>query len=254
MKKHRLLIIGLMVIFMSSFISAVQVCEDYDNFSNGSLDLNKWEEISPTISEHLVQNGVYHTAQITSSDRRVSLNVKNRQFSSGDIIEYDVNYISGNGNRISRAYLDNGNVHRTLVGYWNAIAGVGNDLGLYHIKVNFTNNGADIEITRPDESIGTLILVSPGTNHTYGFTTRTGGNGIVHMDYDNVVVCSEQEDPEPPQIDLEQRVFELEQRFEGMENKTTLIEGSLIELQEFFDNFVGNFEEFLNGLPRGLLN
>src|SRR3989344_7353772 len=100
MKKYALF--GLMFIFSLGIVSAVQVCETYDDFSSGVLNLSKWEvrqdiEGQPLMDRYGVENEggfVFHTEQNTSGDKRTYL-VPKYKFGVGDRFEYDVNMSSG---------------------------------------------------------------------------------------------------------------------------------------------------------------
>jgi hypothetical protein len=241
----KIFLLSIFLISLIGFASAEQVCEVYDDFSNGSLDLTKWEEVSPTIDEHFVQNQVYHTAQLTASDKVILLKMKDKLFSVGDTLEYDVNYVNGEGNRQTRIQL-NDDVRYSLFGFWNTIedAGVSNDLGNYHVKITFLENEVLNEITLPNGTITHTRpdghLPSSGIEHSFGIVTRTGHNGIVHMNYDNFIICSEKLLDEN---DLEQRIAELENRVQELENKTSALE-----------TLVDKIVEFINKLPKGLRN
>ncbi|MBI4155060.1 hypothetical protein HY498_03175 [Candidatus Woesearchaeota archaeon] len=241
---NKWLLLILFVILNSFYV--LGATEVYDDFSSGGLDINKWNEIPGSdinnlfIDEHYVDtiNEVYHTIQLTPEDRAITLEIKNRTFASGDIIEYDVNYIDGSGNRISRINVDN--ILISIFGFWNSVddGGVGNDFGRYHIKITFTEEGANPEITLPNGIIKTTRgnLSSPSLEHTFGFQTRTGHNGIVHMDYDNVVIITTE--PEP---NLEERVEELENRVNELEEKA-----------EEHESLLQKIIDFIKQLPEGL--
>ena len=164
----------------------------YDDFSSGTLDPNKWFESTQTMfhDEHFVNpaEGAYHTAHLNESDRETVLMFNNYIFYPGDSLEYDMNYAGGNGNRIHIVDLDNDYRWLGQVGYWNGIEPGGNDPGLYHANVEFDNSGANLFITRPDNSEFFRRLNSSSQQHTFGFGTRTGHNGLAHMDYDNVYI------------------------------------------------------------------
>ncbi|MBI2628621.1 hypothetical protein HYW74_00885 [Candidatus Pacearchaeota archaeon] len=234
---EKYLIISLLITLSIFSVSATQVCETYDNFSSESLNTNKWIEIDGGLDEFGVNEseGVYHTAQFNQSDKRVTLQV-NRIFIPGDIIEYDVNYINGSGNRRHTINVDGISDSWSLFGFWNTISdgGVGNDFGLYHIKINFTEQGVSDKIILPNGTIVFTIpdgkLPSPGSNHSFGLVTSTGHNGIVHMDYDNVVICLEQQEP----TDLEVRLTELEGRVNELEDKINLLEELINNLKSYF--------------------
>ncbi len=164
----------------------------YDDFSSGILDPNKWFESTQTMfhDEHFVNpsEGAYHTAHLNESDRETVLMFNNYTFNPGDILEYDMIYSGGSGNRIHIVDLDNDYRWLGQVGYWNGIEPGGNDFGLYRAKVEFDNSGANLFIRRPDNSQFFRRLNSTRQQHTFGFGTRTGHTGLVHMDYDNVYI------------------------------------------------------------------
>lgn len=188
-------------------------CEYYDTFSSETLDGSKWVEVVATdvgqgyvlemTDEHYVENGVYHTAQVMPQeegtcrkDRGTGLVFKNMTnnmtFNHGDTVEYDVNYISGAGNRISTMIL-NDNLYNGssnfFLGYWIHTEG-NNDYGTHHIKITFLSEGVNVTFTRPNNDESTHFYDEyPAEEYTFGIVTRTGHNGLVHMDYDNVVIC-----------------------------------------------------------------
>lgn len=183
------------------------VCNLYDDFSSETLDTNKWEILPnnqnwPLTDEYFIKDGIYHMAQLNTRPAATGLEIINKIFYPGDVVEYDVNYISGSGNRVHTISL-NGLSHQwALIGFWNTIqdGGVGNDLGMWHVKITFIENGVITEMTKPDGTRGTSIycptgfcyLNSPGSEHTLGIVTGLGHNGLVHMDYDNVIICTEE--------------------------------------------------------------
>lgn len=201
----KLWIIGVLAIFMI-MPNVNATCEIYDDFSSGTLDTNKWVEIIATdmgtgmIDEHYVIDGVYHTAQVNIGDGGTALVFKDMTFKYGDIIEYDVNYISGSGNRISTIML-NGDAYSTaFLGWWNTLSdgGNSNEYGIHHVKLTFLGlEGVKVELDRPNGDYHTWITVpskwgyAPTEEYVVGIVTRTGHNGLVHMDYDNVVICTD---------------------------------------------------------------
>lgn len=165
----------------------------YDDFSVNILDTKKWQEIPGSdlnnlfVDEHFVDysKNVYHTAQLNPADRGVTIQITNHTFVSGEVLEYDINYLSGSGNRISVIDLDSKTKHIGVIGYWNKIEPGGNDFGLYHVIVEFGNNEANITITKPDDSISKMRFGSIGNAHSIGIGTRTGHDGVVSINYDN---------------------------------------------------------------------
>lgn len=198
------------MVFLITITSAIQVCETYDDFSSNNLDATKWIETTMTIDEHFIDGveGAYHTAQLNPADREVTLRSL-RNFIAGETFEYDVNYQSGSGNVLSRIIVNSMTGDTGLqtsecegqrfatggaVGFWNGLSCVGESInGLYHIKVSFFDNHVDTIFTDPK---GNVISYEPIFSPTLSpyiveIQTRTGHNGIVHIDYDNFVICRE---------------------------------------------------------------
>ncbi|MEK6888521.1 MAG: PEP-CTERM sorting domain-containing protein [Nanoarchaeota archaeon] len=177
----------------------------YDDFNSGSLNSLKWTEYpgSNLTTEQLTEHGVsiseegipYHTASGIVADRGTALEMKGKTFTPGDFVSYNVNYVSGEGNRISTIRIDGNGTYTSLFGFWNSLGdgGVGNDFGKYSVRLNFLEGGIYPEITIPSGEVRTTRTIIPyptsGINdHTFGIVTRTGHNGMAHMDYDNFFV------------------------------------------------------------------
>lgn len=194
------MILGLITLFgvSKAFTTPIQKSPNsfrlYDNFNQEVLDVLKWVESTSSMfhDEHFVSKieTAYHTAQLNEADKETVLLFKDLQFSSGDKVKYDLNYSSGSGNRIHIIDLDNNYRWLGQLGYWNGIEPGGNDFGVYHILVEFDSLGANVTITRPDGTSLIRRLDSPNEQHTLGFGTRTGHNGLVHIDYDDVYINS----------------------------------------------------------------
>lgn len=220
-----LVIVIVLVVGLLNVVNAEIVCETYDDFSSGSLEEEKWEEIGGSdvnslfVDEHLVEDETYHTANLNQADKGVTLKLKGHTFLPGEVVEYDIEYIGGSGNRISIVDLDDNYRWLGQIGTWND---AGDNFGTFHFKVEFDNQGADVIITKPDETTITKRLDSLGETHTFGFGTRTGHNGLVHMDYDNVIICSDE--PEPS----------LEERIAALEERVTLLELLNQRLKNYF--------------------
>ena len=200
-------------------VNAITLCKTYDDFSSVSLNSSKWLEIpgsdinSLFVDEHYVNSteGRYHTTQLSESDRGVTLQIRNHNFSAGETLEYDVYYNSGSGNVLSRINVNSlwgdtglqtpacdgqGFATGGAVGYWNGVSCVGQDLkGKYHVKISFFNDSINVNFTNPNNAV---IAYSPvfysSQPFTVGVSTRTGHDGVTHMDYDNFAVCSEMPD------------------------------------------------------------
>ncbi len=179
----------------------------YDDFSKG-LDTTKWVE-SGTLDQYFVdsEKSVYHTAQLTPADGQATLKIL-REFKAGETIEYDVNYLENSGNSLSRIIINEqagdaglqtsscegqGFATGGAIGYWNGLSCVGQSVnGLYHVKVDFLDDHVDVAFRDPN---GNVVAYSPIFSQTTPpyiaeIQTRTGQNGIVHMDYDNFIVTT----------------------------------------------------------------
>ena len=184
------------IIFILSlvlFLGVVSVSAAlYDNFSSGRLDDTKWEikqdtEGQPLMEEYGVMNEennwVFHTQQKTAEDRRVYLFPK-RQFTTGDLIEYDVNLISREGTYAQMVLLTGDQYIRISIR--GPSAGF-DELGVAHMKLEFQENNLHIERTTPSGNllIDNLALTNQNGDYELYIGSFTGGGSKVHMDYDN---------------------------------------------------------------------
>jgi hypothetical protein len=191
------------LIFMTIlFIGAVSAyaCYTYDDFSSGSLDTGKWEirqdvEGEPLMEEYGVLNEsgfVFHTQQNTIGDRRVYLFPK-RTFTTGDILEYDFNVISKEGNYGQMVLLTGDQYIRMgIMGYSSGVQGY-DELGLSHTKIEFQKNNLHLIRTAPSGLvlIDDLTLTNENGSYELYIGSFSGHNGRTHIDYDNFVLCSE---------------------------------------------------------------
>ena len=187
-------------------------CEYYDTFSSETLDMNKWSEFVLTMSEHHIEDDVYHVAQTSvCGGRKIVLLTMNRTFESGDSVEYDINYVSGYNNSVSTMMLipknttlnmNNINGHiisniddynSTLIGYLNGVYEEGNnDYGSYHMKLNFSDEGMYSELTKPDYSTYTHFWDGyVAEEHIFSVVTFVRPNSLIDIDYDNFVICKD---------------------------------------------------------------
>jgi len=95
---------------------------------------------------------------------------------------------------------NNNGMQAALFGYWNGdYFCAGNTFGNYHVRIQFTQQGIKTTVTKPDGNIvsctGFDSLIQPAQQYNFAFITRTGHNGIVHMDYDNVYITKKIETP-----------------------------------------------------------
>ncbi len=211
MNTFRLLVSVTFFIFLISFVSAEQVCQTYEDFSSGILDESKWEvrqdiEGQPFMDEYGVrlENGdyVFHTQQNTSEDKRVYL-VPKYKFGVGDRLEYDVSMNSGANVNL----LVGGSCSRCAFGI------IPSSVGNHHVAVIFNSDQIAVEVD--NNFLGNAPIGSPEHVHDLYIGAMFGN----HIDFDNFVICSEQ--TSPPQNDLEQRIIQLEERIQEIENRTS---------------------------------
>ena len=188
--------------------------EMYDDFSSGVLSPTLWAETQdpegqPFMGQHYVDptNLYYHVENIGTHDQRIVLNLVGHTFQPGDKLEYDVDYVSGSGNRAIVLFINGAPTDRLVqtsnpygggsIGFNGQAFLAGNQFGQYHIKIMFATTGVHLEITRPDSSIYTETL--PITTWNYAGNTysssppwnigfETWSNGAIQANYDNFVI------------------------------------------------------------------
>jgi hypothetical protein len=141
----------------------------------------------------------YITKQLNEGNSALQLEMDYTP-SAGDVIEYDVDYLSGSGNHMSRIVI-NGNYLDEhcwevwngsgcgAIGYWNGVHGFGDELGTYHMKVVFSNTGVEVTATTPSNAVkeAAMNITSPAS---FGVESHSGHNGLFHFDYYNFRVIS----------------------------------------------------------------
>src|SRR3989344_4729996 len=141
----------------------------YDDFSSGVLDSNKWVARnfrSEGFIDLTEDGGVYHMALDTPLGGELGFSNSwlyfNRDFSPGDIIELDVNYVSGGGGR-----------HHFRVGGTLMVIGVLDnngvsigftENGLYHVKVEFLPEN-NLNIVYPELQYKVTFTDTYGQEH-----------------------------------------------------------------------------------------
>ncbi|MFA5992443.1 MAG: hypothetical protein WC796_01920 [Candidatus Pacearchaeota archaeon] len=197
----RKLVVGVLFAFLLvGIVSAVQVCENYDNFNSGSLDSSKWTikqdiEGQPLMDEGTIlnENGfVFHTKQNTPTDRRIYL-VPNYAFKSGDVFEYDLNVVSYDGVYGSLVLLTGDLYARLGIVGQNGGPQPFNELGLTHVILNFSQNNLQLTRISPSNQSYIQNIALPIQNGTYGLYVGSfsGSNGVAHIDYDNFKICKD---------------------------------------------------------------
>jgi hypothetical protein len=191
---------GLAAICLSQEARGVMIL--YDDFSSGSLNTGKWTESlfnGPPFPEiHAVNSGKYEIIQSTAGDHTIILS-PNRQFSAGDVFQFDLTYNLGSGNNsvnflLNNEYIPIVNPNPTpgpgsgTIGYWNGIPDAGNAFGTYNVKESFFSDRVEQTITRPDST--TLSHTFSGASHpyTFGINPHTGDNGTMSFSVDNAYI------------------------------------------------------------------
>ncbi len=246
----KLALLGIFIFLLTGFASAAQICETYDGFESGSLDTIKWEVRQDIEGQSLMDeygvideegNFAFHTKQNSAGDRRVYLFPK-KQFTTGDSIEYDANLISREGTYAQMVLLTGDQSIR--IGMRGTDAGF-DEIGMAHMKLIFQENNLAIERKTP---LGNLLidnLALTNTNGTYELYigSFSGSNGIVHIDYDNFVLCREEIFEEP---NLEKRIAVLEQKVEDLEHKNEELDNRVSSLEKLVRKII----RFIRDLPR----
>jgi len=195
----------------------------YDNFSSGTLNPALWQirqdpEGQPLTELYGLENGSFFAQNITNSDMRTVLSLTGHVFQPGETLDYDVNYVSGTGNRVMVIFIDGGPLDRNNVGtipYGGGSIGhngqdfvAGNTPGIYHVRLGFQSGGLNVDITRPDNSLYTEFFQNStfsygGQNHRiaapFNMGFETWSNGSIRAEYDNFYI---NEVPAPPAIGL----------------------------------------------------
>ncbi|MHA1801205.1 MAG: hypothetical protein ACTSWJ_05650 [Candidatus Heimdallarchaeaceae archaeon] len=193
----KLLILAVVLLSFSTVMAGYV----YDDFSGSTLNLTKWSLSKKTDYEFPDEysidtiNGVYQIKE--SNNQHLVLEIIDHDFQSGDFLEYDIYYQSGSGNILSYIILNDIETYDYSqiggIGWLNGDKYMGNDPGYYHMRLTFTSNGANIEVTRPDSSLffGTLTGFTPPYKFALGtiaFGPATGEGGLLHFDYDNFII------------------------------------------------------------------
>ena len=223
------------LVLLISFVSSTQVCQVYDDFSSGVLNTSKWEvrqdvEGQPFTDEYWVDSGLqnFHTQQNTIGDKRVYL-VPKRNFTTGNILEYDFNVISKEGNYMQMDLLTGNQYIRVgIMGYIGGVQGY-DELGISHIKIEFQENNLHLERTSPSNVNLIDNLALTNTNGNYELYIGSVFTNPSHIDYDNFKLCTEV--PEPT---LEERIIALEQKVTELENRITLLETLINKMKNWF--------------------
>ena len=187
--------IAMFFIFSIYSIMALTTYASYADFSSGVLDSSKWEvrqdvEGQPLMDEYGVmeENGnyVFHTQQNEIGDRRTYLFPKHI-FTTGDVLEYDFNVISKEGNYGQMVLLTGDQYIRVgIMGYSSGVQGY-DELGWSHVKIEFQKNNFHLTRTSPSGLVlvDDLYLSNADGDYELYIGSFSGHNGRTHIDYDN---------------------------------------------------------------------
>lgn len=134
-------------------------------------------------------DGMFHTIiNESGKDHNIVFDLS-EPFYKGDSLEYDLNYISGSGNRVHIIFINM--VKRdspSPVGYWNGDMLAGNSPGRYRINVTFLEDYFRLSMMSPDGNIFEKYFNLTVYSEPYmiSLSTKTGYDGTVHMSYGNL--------------------------------------------------------------------
>ena len=201
MKNKNILIF--LIIFFINFISAVQICEVYDDFSSGVLDNSKWEirqdpQGQPFTDEYGIieedGNFIFHIQQNEIGDRRTYL-VPKYHLKLGESWKYTFNIVHKEGNYGMAVQLKGGEFNGfplIMIGYVNGQINL-DEFGWHHTIINFSGNRFDT-LT---ESVSNQFYSTtwPAQNESGDYEIYIGAfsghNGRMHIDFDNFKICKE---------------------------------------------------------------
>lgn len=195
----------MLILFSLSFSSAKIVCNVYDDFNLGNLNLESWSELPygayPFADEHFVDvdNGIYRVRQFNGGGAGVSLEPK-RFFSDGDKFSYEVTYVSGAGNFLTLPLINNKFVttleqvcdfaYCGAIGYWNSETDLGFVPGTYSINYEFFKNSVKMTTVKPDGDVVINNFIGVTEPFILDFSSRTDSNGLMDLYFDNFKICT----------------------------------------------------------------
>jgi len=194
------------IFFISFSVSAYAETTVYDDFSGPELDLSKWfisEKSNPNVQgppdeywiDTIIHN--YHTQQYSEKEVELIMTAA-REFYPGERVEYDVTKNSGSGNHLSMMFIDYDGYKYPddrpgyVFGYWNGDKGAGNYEGNYHITLEFFDDYAVLDVSGPNGTSTHQIINDISIPYEFSFVSRTGHNGMFHIDYDNFVITTKE--------------------------------------------------------------
>lgn len=184
----------------------------YDDFSAPTLNTDKWDVRQDVEGQPLMDEGFvdqvsqnFHMQQNTIGDRRTYL-VPKMQFKTGDVIEYNLDVVSKEGNYGAMALLTGDQYWRIgICGFNNTVQGF-DELGTSHVRIEFQENNLAIRRESPSGvvSFDNLSLTNPNGDYELYLGAFSGHNGRTHMDFDNFYLDNTRAEktPEPSSLAL----------------------------------------------------
>ena len=178
----------------------------YDDFSASTLNSEKWDVKSDVEGQPMMdvfgldtslQN--FHMQQNFIGDRRTYL-VPKHSFTTGDVIEYDFNVISKEGNYMQMDLLTGDQYIRLgIMGYVSGVQGY-DEFGTSHVRVEFQEGNLALRRESPSGLVlfDNLSLTNQNGDSTLYIGAGSGHNGKTHMDFDDFYLSTQRDDiPEP---------------------------------------------------------
>lgn len=255
MDNKNLLTAGILIIlsiFLINFISAAQVCQIYDNFSSGSLNVSKWQisqDVEGQPFTDLYQVNItlnnFQMQQTTTGDKRTYL-VPKHTFTIGDVLEYDFNVVSKTGNYMQMDLLTGDQYIRLgIMGNLNGVQGY-DELGVSHVRIEFQKNNLHLTRTEPSGIVLTNDLPLTNANGSYELYIGVVFTNSAEIDFSNFKLCTE-----VPTPTLEERIGLLESWKQIIEDwRTSTINTLTILTSKISDltNKVNNNEQRITAL------
>ncbi len=176
----------------------------YDNFSDNTLNISKWETYYSSTSADIrlpfVVNTTTHTLEIFQDtppehmvDKEFGIRLTNYTFVPGDIMKFDLNYTHNSFYNIINIIYDRFPAEDSISRLGNqTVITDGTEIGLYHYKITFiTRSQLYVELEKPG---GTKITryynVSSPSTATFRIFIAVKPETIMRADLDNFVIQS----------------------------------------------------------------
>jgi len=243
MKKYIILVFALL--FLVSFVSATQVCEVYDDFESGAdkwtIHSGNWVIVDDNGNKVFRQDefvgggGHFKRAQSDFYGEKYSAEVDMRYIEQGDfgmtLDIYSNNQFDSDNSVISLTIFPRYNQLSLYI--WGDSV-FGNHEYTYHQTFE-VNKWYHVGVTFEDGLLsawldGQEVISNKPTSLSEGYLLIETDD--LKAEFDNVVICQEQ--TEPPQPDLEERVIALEEKVENLTARVTLLETLINKIKSWF--------------------